>query len=211
MSLYSKKLHIKKPNGVVQTANLYTDKSDVGNNYLTFRDGGNTVYSILDVNGDIDCKINKNNINYKIKKENVVNIIPTNKSLMTPFSFTVPNGVTVLKAMESNKQNMSHWNWYRYIKVVPNRTYNFLGELIDYSTDEGNHKQSYAIQDTVTSKAIIIHYYSSNDQGNTVFDGGEITSPNYIGHLNTFNSNVPVYLEYSNEINKSPTIHADLT
>ena len=69
MSLYSKKLHIKKPNGVVQTANLYTDKSDVGNNYLTFRDGGNTIYSVLDVNGDIDCKIRKNNINYKIKKK----------------------------------------------------------------------------------------------------------------------------------------------
>ena len=70
MSLYSKKLHIKKPNGVIQTANLYTDKADVGNNYLTFKDGNNIIYSVLDVNGDIDCKINKNNIYYKIKKRN---------------------------------------------------------------------------------------------------------------------------------------------
>ena len=68
MSLYSKKLYIKKTNGSIQTANLYTDKSDVGNNYLTFRDGSNTIYSVLDVNGDIDCKINKNNVNYKIRK-----------------------------------------------------------------------------------------------------------------------------------------------
>jgi hypothetical protein len=30
MSLYGKKLHIKKPNGVIQKANLYTDKADVG-------------------------------------------------------------------------------------------------------------------------------------------------------------------------------------
>ena len=45
MSLYNKKLHVKKPNNQIQTANLYTDKNDVGNNYLTFRDGGNTIYS----------------------------------------------------------------------------------------------------------------------------------------------------------------------
>ena len=68
MGLYGKKLHIKKTNGVVQTANLYTDKSDVGNNYLTFKDNNNIIYSVLDVNGDIDCKISKNNVNYKIKK-----------------------------------------------------------------------------------------------------------------------------------------------
>ena len=47
MGLYSKKLNIKKPNGVIQKANLYTDKAEVGSNYLTVKDGGNTVYSVF--------------------------------------------------------------------------------------------------------------------------------------------------------------------
>ena len=208
MSLYSKKLHIKKPNGVVQTANLYTDKSDVGNNYLTFRDGGNTVFSILDINGDIDCKISKNNINYKIKKENVVNVIPTRKLLMTNFNLTIPDGVTVLK-MNGDYPNYNEWS--RYIKVVPNRTYSFLGKLSDFATDEGYNEKCYAIQDTVTSRAAIISYLSVNDQGKVSAYGGEIDVVLYPIKLNDFDGYVPVCFEYSNEINKTTTIHADLT
>lgn len=135
MSLYSKKLHIKKPNGVVQIANLYTDKSDVGNNYLTFRDGGNTIYSVLDVNGDIDCKINKNNVNYKIRKENT--IVPNYKVIITnKYSqsyFTIPNGVNIIFATfnwNTNKQSTEKYleeklktNDGYYIKVTPNKTY----------------------------------------------------------------------------------------
>lgn len=68
MALYSKKLYIKNQNGVIQTANLYTDKNDVGANYLTLKNGNDTIYSMLDVNGDVDCKISKNNVNYKLKK-----------------------------------------------------------------------------------------------------------------------------------------------
>ena len=135
MGLYGKKLHIKKPNGVVQTANLYTDKSDVGNNYLTFRDGGNTIYSVLDVNGDIDCKINKNNVNYKIRKENT--IVPNYKVIITnKYSqsyFTIPNGVNIIFATfnwNTNKQSAEKYleeklktNDGYYIKVTPNKTY----------------------------------------------------------------------------------------
>ena len=208
MSLYSKKLHIKKPNGVVQTANLYTDKSDVGNNYLTFRDGGNTIYSVLDVNGDIDCKISKNNVNYKIKKETVEIVIPTRKLLMTNFNLTIPDGVTVLK-MNGDYPNYNEWS--RYIKVVPNRTYSFLGELSDFATDEGYNEKRYAIQDTVTSRAAIISYLSVNDQGKISSYGGEIDVVLYPIKLNYFNGYVPVCFEYSNEINKTTTIHADLT
>ena len=208
MGLYGKKLHIKKPNGVVQTANLYTDKSDVGNNYLTFRDGGNTIYSVLDINGDIDCKISKNNINYKIKKENVINVIPTKKLLMTNFNLTIPNGVTVLK-MNGDYPNYNTWS--RYIKVVPNRTYSFLGKCNDFATDEGYNEKCYAIQDTVTSRAVLISYLSENDQGNITAYGGEVNIVLYPIQLNDFDGYVPVYLEYSNEINKSPIIHANLT
>lgn len=39
MALYSKKLNIKKTDGTIQSANLYTDKTDVGSNYLTFKVG----------------------------------------------------------------------------------------------------------------------------------------------------------------------------
>lgn len=47
MSLYNKKLHVKKPNNQIQTANLYTDKNDVGSNYLTLNDNNNIVYAPL--------------------------------------------------------------------------------------------------------------------------------------------------------------------
>ena len=153
MSLYSKKLHIKKPNGVVQTANLYTDKSDVGNNYLTFRDGGNTVYSILDVNGDIDCKINKNNINYKIKNANFTmpNYQIIHTSNRTSY-FTVPNGVNVIvtvfgwdnyseKSAEEYLKKELKENNVDYIKVTPNNTYVVYNTYIQAS--EGESHESY--------------------------------------------------------------------
>ena len=209
MSLYSKKLHIKKPNGVVQTANLYTDKNDVGNNYLTFRDSSNTVFSILDVNGDIDCKISKNNINYKIRKENTVNVIPTSKSLRTPFNFTVPNGVTVLRV--SNDSSIEG-KWSRYIKVVPNRTYNFSYFYNFEPTDETNviDTQGIQIMDSITGKILTIMLFQNDSRPDSLNPSRIFCEFRYNLYPN-FNINSPVYLEYSNEINKSPIIHADLT
>lgn len=209
MSLYSKKLHIKKPNGVVQTANLYTDKNDVGSNYLTFRDGNNTVFSILDVNGDVDCKISKNNVNYKIKKENVINVVSINR--MTPFNFTVPHGITVLKMKET--QYLLADSWYKYIKVSPDRMYRFYGHQTDFATDEGHYGGQWVIiKNTITSRFIVINCREITDeQGNTVGNGGDITIPTHYEDLNVYDSHIPVYFEYSNEINKTTTIHADLT
>ena len=69
MSIYDKKLYIKKTDGTIQTANLYTDKNDVGDDYLTFKYNGNTVYAVLDINGDIDFNVNYNHNLYKIKHE----------------------------------------------------------------------------------------------------------------------------------------------
>ena len=69
MSIYDKKLYIKKTNGNIQTANLYTDKNDVGNDYLTFKYNGNTVYAVLNTNGDIDFNVSYNHNLYKIKHE----------------------------------------------------------------------------------------------------------------------------------------------
>ena len=206
MSLYSKKLHIKKPNGVIQTANLYTDKNDVGSNYLTFRYGGNTIYSILDVNGDVDCKINKNNINYKIKKENIVNVVATNKLLTAPFSFTVPDGVTVLKIKGDYYSKSGKWE--RYIKVIPNRIYNFNWySVFNHKTEaDGNDTCGIQIFDTVTKKILTIIYYE--------FDGHGVYSQEgaYYFETELHNSDSAlVYFEYSSEINKTTTIHADLT
>ena len=67
MSIYDKKLYIKKTDGNIQTANLYTDKNDVGDNYLTFKYNGNTVYAVLSSNGDIDFNVSYNHNLYKIK------------------------------------------------------------------------------------------------------------------------------------------------
>ena len=69
MSIYDKKLYIKKTDGIIQTANLYTDKNDVGDNYLTFKYNGNTVYAVLSNNGDIDFNVSYNHNLYKIKHE----------------------------------------------------------------------------------------------------------------------------------------------
>ena len=72
MSIYDKKLYIKKTDGNIQTANLYTDKSDVGDDYLTFKDNGNTVYAVLNTNGDIDFNVSYNHNLYKIKSNVVI-------------------------------------------------------------------------------------------------------------------------------------------
>ena len=72
MSLYDKKLYIKKTDGTIQTANLYTDKTDVGDNYLTFKYNGNTVYAVLNTNGDIDFNVSYNHNLYKIKNNVVI-------------------------------------------------------------------------------------------------------------------------------------------
>ena len=102
MSLYNKKLYIKKSNNQIQIANLYTDKSDVGNNYLTLKDNNNIIYSVLDVNGDIDCKINKNNISYKIKKESS-NVPTTKQSFTTPFTYNLPPNVKSVRCSTNEK------------------------------------------------------------------------------------------------------------
>ena len=72
MSIYDKKLYIKKTDGTIQTANLYTDKSDVGDDYLTFKYNGNTVYAVLNSNGDIDFNVSYNHNLYKIKSNVVI-------------------------------------------------------------------------------------------------------------------------------------------
>ena len=72
MSIYDKKLYIKKTDGNIQTANLYTDKSDVGDDCLTFKYNGNTVYAVLSNNGDIDFNVSYNHNLYKIKSNVIV-------------------------------------------------------------------------------------------------------------------------------------------
>ena len=72
MSIYDKKLYIKKTDGNIQTANLYTDKNDVGDNYLTFKYNDNTVYVVLSNNGDIDFNVSYNHNLYKIKSNVIV-------------------------------------------------------------------------------------------------------------------------------------------
>ena len=136
MALYMKKLYIKKPNGVIQTANLYTDKSDVGANYLTLKSGNDTIYSMLDINGDVDCKISKNNVSYKIKKENVINIPDFHTYINTPTTFTVPNGVKVIYLYSDEQINDFKNGWQRissYVKVTPNKTYNVLFGLYEFA------------------------------------------------------------------------------
>lgn len=197
MGLYGKKLHIKKPNGVVQTANLYTDKSDVGNNYLTFRDGGNTIYSVLDVNGDIDCKINKNNVNYKIRKENT--IVPNYKVIITnKYSqsyFTIPNGVNIIFATfnwNTNKQSAEKYleeklktNDGYYIKVTPNKTYEVYN----------NRRVSSKLMEDSETDCVIGNFYQRIIHG----IGVPVSDNYYEEHY------LPVIVAWSSEINSHAT------
>ena len=114
MSLYDKKLYIKKTDGNIQTANLYTDKNDVGSNYLTFKDNGNTVYSVLDRNGNVDFFVKKNGENFNVK--NTLRIISGYKmsDIYTDIFYTmtsVPNDV----------------DWYSYIRQFNSLESMFVG------------------------------------------------------------------------------------
>ena len=194
MSLYSKKLHIKKPNSVIQTANLYTDKSDVGNNYLTFRDGGNTIYSILDVNGDIDCKISKNNVSYKIKNANFT--MPNYTVVPSQGYFTVPNGVNVIfvvfgwdtdfeKSVEEYlKEELKEGSGY-YIKVTPNKTY------ISYC----NYQVSKETANDYEEYYRIGKFYQHNINGD-----GVSNDPDYYDEYE-----LKIIVAWSNEINSHAT------
>ena len=199
MGLYSKKLHIKKQNGVVQTANLYTDKSDVGSNYLTFKDGGNTVFSILDVNGNIDCKISKNNISYKIKNANFT--MPNYQIIQTSNRtsyFTVPNGVNVIFAVfgwdndseksaeEYLKEELKGNNVY-YIKVTPNKTYVVYNTYIQ--AIEGESHESYCGIGKFHQEDIV-----------TGAGGGVSNDPDYYDQYY-----YPVIIAWSSEINSHAT------
>ena len=188
MALYSKKLYIKNQNGVIQTANLYTDKNDVGANYLTLKNGNDTIYSMLDVNGDVDCKISKNNVNYKLKKENVINIPDFHTYINTPTTFTVPNGVKVIYLYSDEQVNDGGWRRIsNYVKVTPNKTYNiffgyycfpnFLIHTKEYCMQArfGNFYRainpwriSFNDRDKIASK---IHIYASTAINNHAVDG----------------------------------------
>ena len=116
MSLYDKKLYIKKTDGNIQTANLYTDKNDVGDNYLTFKYNSNTVYAVLSNNGDIDFNVSYNHNLYKIKS-NVV-IWKTDEYRMSELYPSTYNTMTELP-------NDRDWiDFVRYRKILSDMFYN---------------------------------------------------------------------------------------
>ena len=200
MALYSKKLNIKKPNGIIQKANLYTDKADVGSNYLTFKDNGNTVYSILDVNGDVDFNVKYNNNLYKIKNANFTmpnyKVIPLNDHHYYDY-FTAPNGVNVIFALfdwdanseqsveEHLKEKIKN-NEGNYIKVTPNKTYGVYNNS-KVAMDSGGFELSYGIGNF---RKQINHGTVSND-------------PDYYTEYSS-----PVIIAWSNEINQRTTTNS---
>lgn len=164
MSLYSKKLHIKKPNNQIQIANLYTDKNDVGSNYLTLNDNNNIVYVPLMNNGDIDCKVKKNNQIFKVNSfANIrqngsvpINFIKRgahdNITEYYPQTFTVPDNVHVVNlyfksipvsSIGSNGHNRSI---NVYIKVTPNKTYTCQYSTIQTITGDKYYHYDVTIQ-----------------------------------------------------------------
>ena len=147
MSLYSKKLRIKKPNNKIQIANLYTDKNDVGSNYLTLNDNNNIVYAPLMNSGDIDCKVNKNN-----KIFNVCSFVNGNAKInftkrgthdniteYYPQIFTVPDNVHVVNIFFTSSSRdsimgLGDCSISEIIKVTPNKTYTCqYSESVDVS------------------------------------------------------------------------------
>lgn len=139
MAVYNKKLCIKKPNGVIQKANLYTDKADIrGGDCLTFKDGGNIVYSILDANGDIDCKIRKNGKILKVKNTNTIPRVRNGYKVNVVYSITFPKGVK--KIAVSTDVNP---NDYYIISVTPEKPYRFASEWIHIDPHDMNPDTEY--------------------------------------------------------------------
>ena len=181
MSLYNKKLYIKKSNNQIQIANLYTDKSDVGNNYLTFRDGSNIIYSVLDVNGDIDCKINKNNISYKIKKESS-NVPTTKQSFTTPFTYNSPPNVKSVR-FSTNEKSF-------YVKAESPITFNCVNIV-------ANSRAGWV---TLTHKEKIVLIISTQNKSISVvlYDFGEVRN---CKNRHQENNPISCFIETSNDIN----------
>ena len=110
MGLYNKRLYIKKLNNKIQSANLYTDKSNVRNNYLILKDDSNIIYVALDINGDIDLKINKNGNIFKMQN--------TNKYKMSELYPDICQTMTSLP---------NDTNWYSYMEQFNNLKSMFAG------------------------------------------------------------------------------------
>ena len=124
MSIYDKKLYIKKTDGNVQTANLYTDKSDVGDDYLTFKYNGNTVYAVLNTNGDIDFNVSYNHNLYKIKSNVVIwktdeyrisELYPSTFRTMTE----LPNDRDWIEFVKYRKDLSNMFYWCISLNLVP--------------------------------------------------------------------------------------------
>ena len=124
MSIYDKKLYIKKADGNIQTANLYTDKNDVGDNYLTFKYNGNTVYAVLSNNGDIDFNINYNHNLYKVKSNVVIwktdeyrmsNLYPSTYNTMTE----LPNDRDWIEFVRYRKNLSYMFNYCQSLTTIP--------------------------------------------------------------------------------------------
>jgi bacterial surface protein 26-residue repeat protein len=115
MSIYDKKLYIKKTDGNIQTANLYTDKNDVGDNYLTFKYNGNTVYAVLSSNGDIDFNVSYNHNLYKIN--NTFKIVwKTDEYRM---SWLYPSTYRTMTELPNDR------DWIEFVKYRKNLSYMF--------------------------------------------------------------------------------------
>ena len=181
MSLYSKKLHIKKSNNQIQIANLYTDKNDVGSNYLTFKDGNNIIYSALDVNGDIDCKVNKNNISYKIKKESS-NVPTTKQSFTTPFTYNPPPNVKVIRCSTNEKSF--------YVKAESPIMFNCVNVV-------ANGRAGWVIT-THKEKIVLIISTQNKSISVVLYDFGEVRNGK---NRHQENNPISCFIETSNDIN----------
>ena len=124
MSIYDKKLYIKKTDGNIQTANLYTDKNDVWDNYLTFKYNGNTVYAVLNTNGDIDFNVSYNHNLYKIKSNVVIwktdeyrisELYPSTFRTMTE----LPNDRDWIEFVKYRKDLSNMFYWCISLNLVP--------------------------------------------------------------------------------------------
>lgn len=172
MSLYSKKLRIKKPNNQIQIANLYTDKNDVGSNYLTLNDNNNIVYAPLMNNGDIDCKINKNNQIFKVcsfvNGRATINFTKRgthdNITEYYPQIFTVPDNVHVVNIVFTSCSldsimGLGNCSISEIIKVTPNKTYTCqYSECVDVSNKY--HKVDVTIY--FASLKFTTHYFAND-------------------------------------------------
>lgn len=131
MAEYSKKLHIRK-SGTVTDIKLYTTTSEVGTNYLSFRDGSTTVYAKLGATSDSNAsalRVRKSGTTYAVLTQASLSTSVSSKlagvsNIASPFTIGIKSNGTVIS--NSSAINTATSSWTNISDVYVNMPYGVI-------------------------------------------------------------------------------------